>query len=118
MDTLTVGVERDNPSGWDALGRPLADGYTPLTWEIDAVLAPGPSEELIAAGRSTEHIAQTLYGAYDADIAAGDRVIVDAPHPDAGTYHVHGRPLRWHGAFDGNEYGLVAALGTAAEGGA
>lgn len=87
--TTTLTVSR--PAGTNRYGDPL-----PATEHTvpGCVLAPGGSTETTdRADQITSHT--TVYGEYDADVSATDRVVL----PDGTRWQVNGDPQRYRSPF-------------------
>lgn len=91
---------------------PYSGESTALDWTTPATLViegcgfnPGQSSEPLQTGRNAVSTQPEVYAPADADVLAGDRVIVRGK-----TYDVDGQPAKWANPFTGWEPGLVIAL--------
>lgn len=99
----TIGIRRFDADATNSRGDPI---------ERWAAAAPSPGWAVAFTPSSTEpaapHAAEavdipiTLYGPYDVEITARDRVVVDGK-----VYEVVGEVARWHNAHTGHQPGCV-----------
>jgi hypothetical protein len=68
---------------------------------------PGSSNEPSEVGRNAVITQPEVYAPFDADVLAGDRLVVRGD-----TYEVDGNPAAWRSPFTGWEPGLVIKLKT------
>lgn len=99
----TIGICRFDANATNSRGDQVdrwADPVPSPGWAV----AYSPSSTEPAAPRSAEavDVPVTLYGPYDAEITARDRVVVDGK-----VYEVDGEVARWHNAHTGQQPGCV-----------
>lgn len=82
------------------------EGHEPDALEIeDCAFNPGGSAEVSADGRSIVTTNPTVYAPIDADVKAGDRLVVHGV-----AYDVDGNPAAWRNPFTGWAAGMAVSL--------
>lgn len=99
----TIGIRRFKADAQDSRGNKVDAWEAPVPssgWAI--AFSPSSTEPATPDAVEAVAIPVTLYGPFDAQITARDRVVVDGK-----VYEVEGEVARWHNAHTGQRPGCV-----------